>query len=268
MKKILSVLTIFVLSIVLIGCKQQEDANVINVGVAFYPMKDILLLIEDDLEKDGFDLKISEFTDYQTPNNLLKNQELDANMIQHKYFLETFNDANNADLVIIQPIYHATLALYSKDYESLEQIPEGSNITLSDDQTNISRALYLLGQAGLLTFKNDKTVNLTFDDIDSNPKKLTFNERVPATSLAQKYKETGLAVMYPTYARSLELVGDEQRLYVEKQDSVTEGYAISLVARNDHKDSDKIEALKKYLKSDEVRQFLIDEYGWASRPAF
>ncbi len=63
-------------------------------------------------------------------------------------------------------------------------------------------------------------------------------------------------------------MGDEQRLYVEKQDSVTEGYAISLVARNDNKDSDKIKVLIKHVTSDKVKQFLIDEYSWASSPAF
>lgn len=268
MKKFFVIVTILILTITLLGCRKSNSNNEIHVGVAFYPMKDILLLIEDDLKKDGYDLKISEFADYQTPNSLLKHQELDANMIQHQYFLEAFNNANNSELVIVQPIYHATFALYSRDYDTLDQLPEGSNFTVPDDATNFSRALYLLGQAGLLTFTNNKTTNLTLSDIESNPKKLTFHDRVPLTSLAQRYQETGLAVMYPTYAKSLQLIGDEQRLYVEKQDSVTEGYAISLVARNDNQDSDKVKALIKYISSEEVRQFLIDEYGWASRPAF
>lgn len=267
MKKIFLIVTVLVLSVTLFGCK-KTNTNEINVAVAFYPMKDILLLIKDDLEKEGYDLVISEFADYQTPNNLLLNKELDANMIQHKYFLKAFNDANNSDLMTVQPIYHATFTLYSKDFDSLDQIPEGSNITVPDDATNFSRALYLLGQAGLLTFKENKTIGLTLNDIESNIKNLTFNDRVPLTSLAQKYKETGLAIMYPTYAKSLELVGDEQQLYVEKQDTVTLGYAISLVSRKDNNDSDKIKALIKYITSDKVRQFLIDEYSWASSPAF
>ncbi|NLY85949.1 MAG: ABC transporter substrate-binding protein, partial [Tissierellia bacterium] len=184
------------------------------------------------------------------------------------YFLQSFNEANNADLVTVQPIYHATFALYSKDYTSIDEIPNGASITLPDDSTNLSRALYLLGQAGLLTFKDNKTIGLTLDDIESNPKNLKLDDQVPLTSLAQRYTETGLAIMYPTYAKSLELEGDEQRLFVEKQDQVTEGYAISLVARNDNKDSEKIKALIKHVTSDKVRQFLIDEYSWASSPAF
>lgn len=270
MKKFLFILTIFILSISLIGCQKDisDDINEIRVGVAFYPMKDILLLIEDDLKEEGYDLKIEEFSDYQTPNNLLKDKELDANIIQHDYFLEMFNMANNEDLVTVQPIYHATFALYSKDYKTIEEIPSGSSITVPDDATNFSRALHLLGQAGLLTFKDSKTIDLTVNDIESNPKNLKFNDQVPLTSLAQRYKETRLATMYPTYAKSLELVGDEERLYVEKQDDVTEGYAISLVSRDDNKDSEKIKALTKHITSDKVRKFLIDEYSWASSPAF
>lgn len=242
--------------------------EVINVGVAFYPMKDILLLIQDDLKAEGYDLKINEFTDYQAPNNLLVNKELDANMIQHDYFLQSFNKANNAKLVTVQPIYHATIALYSKDYKTLDEIPDGAKITLTDDATNLSRSLYLLGQAGLLTFKDNKTIGLTVEDIATNPKNLKLTDRVPATSLAQRYSETGLAIMYPTYAKSLQLVGNEQRLYVEKQDDVTKGYAISLVAREDNKDSAKIKALIKAVTSEKVRNLLKNDYSWASTPAF
>lgn len=271
MRKKLLALLLVVVMVSLAGCKSPEttiDNNEINVGVSFYPMKDILLLIEGDLKADGYTLNIHEFSEYQTPNNLLKNKELDANMIQHDYFLQAFNESNDSDLVTVQPIYHATFALYSRDYTTLEEIPEGAGITLPDDATNISRALHLLSQAGLITLKDGKTVGLTIEDIESNPKNLQFEDRVPLTSLAQRYSETGLAIMYPTYARSLELVGDEQRLYVEEQDDVTEGYAISLVARSDNKDSDAIKALIDHITSDKVRQFLINEYSWASSPAF
>ncbi|NLW14940.1 MAG: ABC transporter substrate-binding protein [Erysipelothrix sp.] len=266
MKKLLSSLIVMLL---LVGCsaKPVED-SVLNVGVSFFPMKDILILIEDDLKEAGIELKIHEFADYQTPNNLLKEKELDANMIQHKYFLEAFNTANDADLEVVLPIYHATFALYSQDYENLDEIPEGSSITLPDDATNLSRALYLLDQAGLIELDKTTPASVTVDDIVSNPKSLKFDDLVPLTSLAQRYTETKLAVMYPTYAKSLELVGDAERLYVEKQDAVTEDFAISLVARDDNAKDAKIEKLIELIKQDKVRDFLIKEYSWASKPAF
>lgn len=270
MKKQLWVVILLLFGALLWGCSPKEtDNKKIAVGVAFYPMKDILQLIEGEIKEEGYELVIHEFSDYQTPNALLKDHELDANMIQHDYFLQVFNRANQTDLVVVQPIYHATFALYAREYESLDELPEGVSITIADDSTNISRSLYLLGQAGLLTFKDNKTTYLTIDDIDTNPKNLQFNDRVPLTSLAQRYEETGLAIMYPTYAKSLQLEGDAERLYVEKPDEVTsQGYAISMVARQDNKESEKIKLLIKHLTTDKVRQFLLDNYSWASSPAF
>lgn len=266
MKKLLSILVVL---LVLVGCSpKQAENDVLDVGVSFYPMKDLLLLVEDDLKEAGITLNIHEFSDYQTTNNLLKDGELDANMIQHHYFLQAFNNANDADLEVIMPIYHATFALYSVNYTELDQIPDNATITLADDATNLSRSLYLLDQAGLIEVDKEKSTSLTLDDVTSNPKNLNLTDQVPLTSLSQRYVETELAVMYPTYARNLELEGDEQRLYVEVADEVTEGYAISLVSRSDKKDEEKIKKLMDALNSDKVRDYLIENYDWASTPAF
>src|SRR5690554_605328 len=266
MKKLLSILVVL---LVLVGCSpKQAENDVLDVGVSFYPMKDLLLLVEDDLKEAGITLNIHEFSDYQTTNNLLKDGELDANMIQHHYFLQAFNNANNADLEVIMPIYHATFALYSVNYTELDQIPDNATITLADDATNLSRSLYLLDQAGLIEVDKERSTSLTLDDVTSNPKNLNLTDQVPLTSLSQRYVETELAVMYPTYARNLELEGDEQRLYVEVADEVTEGYAISLVSRSDNKGEEKIKKLMDALNSDKVRDYLIENYDWASTPAF
>lgn len=265
MRKLLSIL---IIGLLLVGCSTPTKEETLDIGVAFYPMKEILELIEDDLKQENINLNIHEFLDYQTPNNLMKDKELDANMIQHQYFLEQFNIANDSDLEIILPIYYATFALYSANYESLDDIPDGATITLADDITNVSRSLYLLHQAGLLEMDLTSPTTLTFDDIISNPKNLNLTDQVPLTSLAPRYVETELAIMYPTYAKSLELEGDEQRLYVEKQDDITRGYAISLAARPDNKDSKAIKLLVELLQSDKVKEYLIENYAWASEPAF
>ena len=266
MKKFMMVL--MALLVLVGGGANNTDDNTLDIGVAFYPMKDILELVEADLKEAGLTLNIHEFADYQTPNNLVKDGESDANMIQHHYFLQAFNDANDAELEVIMPIYHATFALYATQYTSLDEIPQGARITLPDDATNLSRALYLLHQAGLIEVNLENATSLTLEDVISNPKNLDLTDHVPLTSLSQRYVETEMAVMYPTYARNLELVGDEQRLYVEVSDTLTEGYAISLVSNSEHKDDAKIKTLMEILNSDKVRDFLIENYDWASRPAF
>ncbi len=262
------VITLMILGLLLVGCTAKKEEHILDIGVSFFPMKDILELIEEDLEKENIKLNIHEFSDYQTPNSLLKDKELDANMIQHQYFLNAFNEANDSDLEVVMPIYHATFALYSKTLTDINDLEEGASITMPDDATNYARALYLLHQAGLIELSLDNAPNFSEADVISNPKNLKFEDKVPLTSLAQRYVETELAVMYPTYAKSLELEGDAERLYVEKSDAVTEGFAISLVSRNDNKDSDEIKKLIELLGTDKVRNFLIEEYDWASTPAF
>src|SRR5690554_6233559 len=98
MKKILSVLVLFIFGVLLISCNTTNE-NDINVGVSFYPMKDILQLIEDDVKEAGYNLVIHDFTDYQTANNSLLHGELDANMIQHEYFLNAFNRSEERRVV-------------------------------------------------------------------------------------------------------------------------------------------------------------------------
>lgn len=266
MKKVLSILSFMVLMVLLVGCK-KDDSKDIRVGVAFYPMGDILNLIKEDVKKDGYNLIIEDISDYQANNRYLKDGDLDANMIQHQHFLNLFNKNNNANLVVASPIYHATFVLYAKEYTEVSQIPDGAMLTVPEDPTNLSRTLYLLHQAGIITLKEGSYLNATMADILVNHKNVVFDP-IHQDSLAHKYKETGLAVMYPKDALSLELSGNQQQLFVEQQDDITNGYAISLVTRQDHLESEKMQVLLKHIKTQKVRDFLNTEYGWASIPAF
>ena len=266
MKKILSMFSIIVLSFLLVGCK-KDSSKTIKVGVAFYPMDAILKLIQEDVKKDGYDLVISDISDYQANNHYVNNGNLDANMIQHQYFLNIFNQANQTNLVIAQPIYHATFVLYSKTYQKVEDIPHKAMITVPEDPANLSRTLYLLHQAKIITLKDGKYLNATLEDIKDNPKEIVF-DLIHQDTLAHKYKETGLAVMYPKDALSLNLSGNQEQLFVEKADDVTNGFAISLATKDSLLNSDKIQVLIKHLTSQKVKDFLNTEYGWASRPAF
>ena len=55
----------------------------IKVGVTPFPHKDLMNVVKELVAKDGYDLKIVEFTDYVTPNTALAEKALDANFFQH-----------------------------------------------------------------------------------------------------------------------------------------------------------------------------------------
>ena len=85
MKKLLSVLSIFVLSVVLLaGCSPKESGdNKIKIGVTPNPHSELVSLVLEDLKAEGVEVEIVEFTDYIQPNLALADGDLDANFFQH-----------------------------------------------------------------------------------------------------------------------------------------------------------------------------------------
>src|SRR5690606_34132785 len=210
MKKLwifISLLSIWALS----GC--QQSADTLKIGVNFYPMPQIVELIEADLLADGIKVEMVNM-DYNLLNTPLNNKEIDGNLIQHQYFMQFFNNANNANLVVAQPVYHSIFSLYSAVYEADSEnninVEDGETVYLPEDVVNLPRALLLLQSAGLITLKEGKTVTATLDDIESNPKNLKF-ELKSLLLTAHAYNDSGrrLAVMYPSYAKTAIDLGDD-----------------------------------------------------------
>ncbi len=270
MKKILLTITAFSLFVLAACGISNQNADTLKIGVNFYPMPEIVTLITDDLKEAGIKVEQVQM-DYNILNTPLANKEIDGNMIQHQYFMEFFNTANNAELVIAQPIYHSKFALYSGVYDSLDDIPNGTTIYIPEDVVNLPRALILLDALGLITLKEGITVTATLDDIASNPKNLVFEPKSLGTT-SQAYHSDGskLAVMYPTYARDTnnELMDASQVLAYEELNDLTKTYAISFVTRKDNLNDPKIQTFIEYLTSDKVRNWLLENYGWAADPAF
>jgi len=269
LRKILSITFIIVTSLLLVACGNEKSDNDIHVGSSIPIVTEILNEIKEDVASQGYNLVIEAYSDYVAPNIALAAKEIDANLLQHGVYMNNFNNANNTNLTVVLPLYHATFALYSKEYTNVEDIPMGAEIVLPDDASNFSRGLYLLSQTGLITLNEDsQKYALTEADILENPKNLDFSKRAPVNTIAQFYDEIGLAIMYPNNAESLKLEPGEQQLFIEQEDEITLGLAISLVAREDNKDSEKIQVLIDALTTDKVRDYLAEHYGWASQPAF
>ena len=73
--------------------------------------------------------------------------------------------------------------------------------------------------------------------------------------------------MYPTFARSLDLTGDAERLYLEERNELTNAYAVSYAVNAQDLEDPKTQAVIEALQSDAVAQYLTENYAWASTPA-
>ena len=166
-------------------------------------------------------------------------------------------------------IYHAIFGLYSVNNTQPADIEQGATVAIPNDADNLGRAFLLLRDAGLITFNSDDIVIPKISDIKTNPKELKFVELALPAMVNSYGKDINYAVNYPTYMKSLNLEGNDQRVFTEDFNlERVQKFAISLIVREDNKDSKKIEVLKKHLNSDKVRNLLKENYGWASTPAF
>ena len=273
MKKLISIFTsLLALALVLTACSSKSDSKSekkenVTVKVASHtaPMTDMLEMIKDDLQKEGYNLEIVKVSDNVQANVALKNKEVDANFFQHKPFMEQFNQKNGANLVAVQPIYNATVAFYSKNIKDIKELKDGADVAIPSDPTNLARALRLLDKNKVITLKDPNSYTVTTADIKENPKNLKFTE-VALLNLNEAYNEKDLVFNYPTYIAKLGLTPLKDGVLVEDQNDST--FAVSLVAREDNKDSDAVKAVKKALASEKVKNFINEKLKGHATPAF
>ena len=228
----------------------------IVVGATPEPHAALLSLVVDDLAAQGITLEIKEFTDYVTPNDAVEYGEIDANYFQHIPYLESFNTEHGYHLVNAGGIHIEPIALYSKKYYSLSDIPGGATIAIPNDPTNEGRALLLLEAAGLITLKADAGLEAIPLDIASNPKNLKFSE-IEAATLPRVLGDVDAAVINGNYAIPAGLVATRDGLYVEGAESP---YVNVIAVKEGNENNPAIKALVEALKSDEVKAYVAETY--------
>lgn len=85
----------------------------IKVAVTAGPHADIVTKAAEVAKKQGFDVKVVEFTDYITPDTALAEKQLDVAVYQHEPFLLNFNKQKGTDLVVAANAVVQPMGLYS-----------------------------------------------------------------------------------------------------------------------------------------------------------
>ena len=142
-------------------------------------------IFEEKATEAGIDVEIVDFTDYTLPNLALTEGEIDVNQFQHVLYLAQYNVESGEDLVPIGATAVYPLGLYSQQYDSVEDIPEGAEIAVPNDPTNLARALLVLQDAGLLTLRDGGSAFATEADVVADESRVTVTPVDPQqTALA------------------------------------------------------------------------------------
>lgn len=265
MKKILSFASLLVVVFMLAACGGNEGKLVI--GASNVPHAEILEQVKPILAEEGIELEIITFQDYILPNSALASEEIDANYFQHIPYLKLqMSENDNYDFVNAGGVHIEPIGVYSQKYKSLEELPEGATIIMSNAVADHGRILTMLQSKGLITLKEGiDTTAATVDDITDNPKNLVFQTDVEAGLLPQVYKNNeGDAVLINTnYAIDAGLNPLEDAIAVEGADSP---YVNIITVRSGDEKRADIKRLVEVLRSEAIQTFILEEYKGAVVP--
>jgi D-methionine transport system substrate-binding protein len=179
----------------------QITPKTIVFGVAPGPYGDLIkAAIQPGLEKKGYKVVLKEFSDYVQPNLALANNSIDANLFQHRLYLEKFSADKGLKLSPVISVPTAGLGLYSHKITAIDQLKKGDIVTLANDPTNLARALRFLAKQGLLTFKKDiDPTQASEKDIEQNPLGLVFKP-LEAAQLPRTLDSATASVVNGNYA--------------------------------------------------------------------
>ena len=274
MKKTAVLILSLLLALSCLAGAHAEEKTTIVIGATPSPHQEVLELIADDLAELGYKLEIITFTEYPLPNPALADGQLDANYFQHLPYLNAYNDtvADEDKLVAAIGVHYEPYGIYPGKTASLEDLPDGAVIAVTNDPSNETRALLLLQEAGLITLPEDANTDssLTVLDVVDNPKNLDIRE-VNAELIASMLEDVDLGVINGNYALEAGLSPARDAIYIEAADGdAGQIYTNYVVIRQEDVDAPWVEALRTVLCSDKVADFMLTNEAYAGGviPAF
>lgn len=117
-----------------------------------------------EAEKEGLFVEVVDLGQYTIPNKALSEGEIDVNQFQHLQFLGSYNEDAKDNLAPFAATAVYPLGLYSQKHESIDTI-SGGEIAVPNDPTNLTRALLLLQEGGLIELKDGGSSSSTELDV-------------------------------------------------------------------------------------------------------
>lgn len=272
MKKILTLVSLsFILVLAACGGNDNEgatanDDDTIVVGASSVPHGEILEEAEPLLEEEGIELEIEPYEDFVLPNDDLDSGEIDANFFQHIPYLEQTNEDSGYNLVNIGGIHIEPMGVYSQGFDSVDDVPDGTEVVLSNSVADHGRVLSLFEEEGLIELDDSVDPDeATIDDIDENPHNLEFTADNEAGFLPDIYEseEDALVVINTNYAIEAGLDPQTDTLFKEEDDSP---YVNVVAVDEEDEDNEALNTLVDVLHSDEIVDFIEEEYDGAVVP--
>ena len=263
MKKIITLLVTLVLTLSLVACAgKTEDDKTIKVAATAVPHAVILEEAKKILAKDGWNLEITIFNDYVQPIQVVESGDMDANYFAHVPYLDNYNAENGASQVAVCKVHSEPLGIYTGKRSSISELVAGDEIAVPNDGTNETRALLLLQANGVLTLPEGTTEEslVTVNDIVEYKADGIKVVELEAANIPHMIDDLALAALNGNYAMEANIT--DRGIAFEAADSdLMVTYVNVLACKDGNQTNPGIIALANCLKSDEIKQFILNTYN-------
>ena len=245
---------------------ETEADNVIRIGASSTPHAEILEQVKDTLAEQGYTLDIVVYDDYILPNKGVTDGELDANYFQHTPYLNSYNASNGTDIVSAGLVHYEPFGLYGNGVAAVADIAEGATIIIPADDSNETRALFLLQQEGLITLPEDASAEAgvtTLDIVEDNGYNITAVSAETVAAQLENSDEGTVAVINGNYAIGAGLKIADALATEDASGAAAQTYANIVAVANGNENAPKITALVAALQSEAVAQYMEETYNGA-----
>lgn len=234
----------------------------ILVGTVGVPYTELLTQAKLQLAKEGWDLQIRYYEDYEKLNEDVLNSVVDAHLFAHRTYIDSYNDVYKTELVGVMPVCYEVYGIYSKLNNDLTGA-NGAVIGLPQEAEKKARALLFLHDLGWITLKENRGMTTIMEDVETNNMNLEFTEYT---------QETLMSVMdesdYCIIGADMAIVGglnvEDDVIRAETAGGTgADVYAALLVTAQEKSEDEKIQVLADALVSEEMKEYVCDTYKGA-----
>ncbi|MCC5668052.1 NLPA lipoprotein [Nostoc sp. CHAB 5784] len=247
---------------------QSSKTAPLKVGSRNTTTEDVLKFIQKEIApSQGFDFQIVTIADSVKINDALKNGEIDANFFQHQPFMKQAAKRLNADFVMLNRSYTTVTGLYSKrlKIKSVNEIPTGATIAISNDDSNQDRALKFLKHIDLINLKEKPGEYYNLKDVIKHPKNLQIQE-LDNYAIVRALDDVDLAVTTASFLVQAKVSLDP--IVLDEIGMANKNYAVGLATVQSKANDPNIQKLNQLVIDPKLKDYINNYHKGTISPAF
>lgn len=236
---------------------QQDSKKSLHISTSAGDFSDFFRnYLAPELEKAGYNVIQTEASDTKLQNISVAEGSVDLNIVQHKPYLDEFNETHRTDLIPLIQVPTAPYGLYAGKLKSLDEVKEGATIGIPSNVTNYARGLWILEQIGWIKLREDipNRFRALASDIVENPYHLQIIE-IAGPQMVRARTDLDYAIINGNYVVDAEDIALSDALHIES----SKHFVNWVVVNEPNKNAPWAKKIREIMNDEGFKSF-IDEH--------